>query len=214
MKSPEKRQSAMEAGFTNCHDCGKIFKLAKVAEHNSPTCPRCAAPAHFRKPQSISKTWALLIAATVLFIPANALPIMEVIFLGSSSSSTIMDGIIYFFQHGSYGIGAIIFTASVLVPSFKIIGMVLILLSLEFRWQVWLKHKTMMYRYIHFVGRWSMLDIFVIALLCELVNFSQLSSITAAPAATYFSGVVVLTMLAANTLDSRLLWDTDCYEDE
>lgn len=202
------QQTAMLSGYMRCHDCGKLINY-KNGEHAGNTeCPRCSSPIHYRTPQSMSRTWALLIAAIVLFIPANILPIMEVTFLGSVAPSTIMDGIIYFFQHGSFGIGLVIFTASVLVPLFKIVGMIIILLSIHFRWEHWLKHKTIMARFIHFIGRWSMLDIFVIALLCVLVNFSSLSSITAAPAATYFCMVVVLTMLAANTLDARLLWDS------
>jgi len=197
----------MAAGIAICHDCEKVMELGGEIGLQPSSCLRCNAPVHFRKPHSVSKTWALLISSIILYLPANILPIMEVTFLGDTTASTIMDGIVYFFQHGSYGIGVIIFTASILVPSFKIIGMMLILFSLQFRWIRWLRHKTLMYRFIHFIGRWSMLDIFVVALLCVLVKFSNFSSIAAAPAMTYFAGVVVLTMLAANTLDTRLLWD-------
>lgn len=203
-------RSAIKEGLATCHDCGKLLRLGgDETAHLEHLCPRCGAHVHFRKTDSISRTWALLVAAIILFVPANTLPIMKVIFLGSSESSTIMDGIIYFFQHGSFGIGLIIFTASVLVPLFKIIGLVLILLSLHFRWRSWLKHKTVMFRAISFIGRWSMLDIFVIALLVILVDFSSISSIAAAPAVTYFAGVVMMTMLAAHTLDPRLLWDAE-----
>ena len=143
----------------------------------------------------------------MLTFPANFLPIMEVDFLGTTDASTIMDGIIYFFQEGSYGIGLVILTASILVPWFKIIGLILILLSIRFRWQSWLRHKALLFRIIEFIGRWSMLDIFVIALLQVLVNFGNLSSIYSAAAAPYFAGVVLCTMFAAITFDPRLLWD-------
>ncbi len=196
-----------KARYILCHDCGKLIHHGSIAKEQDAICPRCLAKIHFRKPNSISRTWAFVIAALVLFFPANILPIMEVDFLGTVERSTILDGILYFFEHGSYGIGLIILTASILVPLFKMIGLILILLSLHYRWQNWLRHKTVMFRFICFIGRWSMLDIFVIALLCVLVRFGSLSSITAAPAVTYFAGVVVLTMLAANTFDSRLLWD-------
>ncbi|MCG6895174.1 MAG: paraquat-inducible protein A [Desulfobacteraceae bacterium] len=199
--------TAREAGLVRCHDCGKLVRMGPPGAGAAMICPRCHASAHFRKPDSVQRTWALLFASAIFFVPANILPIMEVTFLGNVETSTIMDGIVYFFQHGPWAIGLIIFTASVLVPSFKIIGLAIILLSLHFRWHSWLRHKTVMFRFITFIGRWSMLDIFVIALLCVLMNFASLSSVTPAPAAAYFCAVVVLTMLAAGTLDPRLLWD-------
>lgn len=204
--------TARENGMMICHECDQLFlphaQGNEGGEDVDVHCPRCFAPSHFRKQNSIARTWALLISAAVLFVPANTLPIMEVTFLGSREGSTIMDGILYFFNHGSIGIGLIILTASVLVPLFKIIGLLLILLSIRFRWNSWLRHKSIMLRLIVFIGRWSMLDIFVIALLCALVDFAALSSVEAAPAATYFTAVVVLTMTAAHTFDSRLLWDS------
>ena len=200
--------SARESGLMLCHDCLLLFKEPGHTAGGPLVCPRCESPAHFRKNNSLTRTWALLIAATILFFPANFLPIMSVTFLGSVEQSTIMDGILYFFNHGSFGIGVIILTASIFVPLFKMVGLFLILLSIHFKWESWLRHKTAMLRFIVFIGRWSMLDIFVIALLCALVDFSVISSVAAAPAVSYFSGVVVLTMLAAHAFDSRLLWDT------
>lgn len=200
--------TAKQAGLILCHDCSKLVPDDMQKSPRRQLCPRCGSEIHYRKSNSIGRTWALVITAMVMFFPANILPIMRVDFLGSVEKSTIMDGIIYFFEAGSYGIGLIILIASVLVPLFKIIGLIMILLSLQFNLKSWLRHKTAMFRFICFVGRWSMLDIFVIALLCVLVRFGALSSITAEPAVTYFSAVVVLTMLAANTFDSRLLWDS------
>ena len=197
--------TAREAGFFLCHDCHRL--IAGVGEETSEKCPRCNAAIHLRKPNSLTRTWALIITAAVLSFPANILPIMKVDFLGTSNYSTIMDGIIYFFKNGSYGIGIIILTASILVPCFKIIGMTLILLSIHFKWKTWLRHKTLLFRGIEFIGRWSMLDIFVITLLQVLVNFGNLTSIETAVAATYFTGVVLSTMFAAITFDPRLLWD-------
>ena len=197
--------TAREAGFLLCHDCHKL--IADKGEDTPERCPRCNAAIHPRKPDSITRTWALVITAAVLSFPANMLPIMRVDFLGTADYSTIMDGIIYFFQTGSYGIGAVILTASILVPCFKIIGLILILLSIHFKWKTWLRHKTLLFRAIEFIGRWSMLDIFVIALLQTLVSFGNLTSIETAVAATYFTGVVLSTMFAAITFDPRLLWD-------
>ena len=201
--------TAREAGLVLCHTCHKTMPLSELAQKNNPTCPRCGESMHQRKHNSISRSWALVITAAILTLPANLLPIMEVEYLGQPDANTIMDGIIYFFQEGSYGIGAVILTASILVPLFKISGMILILLTIRFQWRNWLKHKSIMFRFIEFVGRWSMLDIFVIALLCALVRFGYLSTINVAPAAVYFTGVVLSTMFAAISFDPRLLWDTE-----
>lgn len=201
------RQTAMESGFMNCHDCGLLLDASELPSGLTPACPRCNADVHFRKHQSIPTTWALVITAAILFVPANLLPIMRVDFLGSSEYSTIMDGILYFFHTKEYGIGLIIFVASVLVPLFKIVGLSIILLSIRFKWKRGLRYKTAMFRFIEFVGRWSMLDIFVIALMATLVEFGNFTATFAAPAASYFGAVVVCTMFAAHTFDSRLLWD-------
>ena len=200
-------QTAMESGFMACHDCGYLLDANKVPSDVPLGCPRCNANVHFRKHQSISTTWALIIAAAILFVPANLLPIMRVDFLGSSEYSTIMDGVLFFFHSKEYGIGLIIFVASILVPLFKIVGLSIILLSIKFKWKHGLRHKTAMFRFIEFVGRWSMLDIFVIALMATLVEFGSFTATFAAPAASYFAAVVVCTMIAAHTFDSRLLWD-------
>lgn len=170
-------------------------------------CPRCGARLHFRKPNSITRTWALLISSLILLFPANLLPILTVTYLGDKQPNTIIEGIEHFIQSGTYFIAMIIFFASILVPLFKVVGIMLILTSIQRRWKTWLRHRTLMFRIIKFIGRWSMLDIFVIAIMVALVNLGTLTSITPAPAATYFAAVVVLTMLASNTFDTRLIWE-------
>lgn len=132
---------------------------------------------------------------------------MQIDFLGIPDRSTILDGIIHFFQNGSYFIGLIIFTASVLVPVFKIVGLSILLLARRPCNPALLRQKAKMYRFIAFIGRWSMLDIFVIALLTVLVDYGFFTSIHAAPAATYFCIVVAATMFAAITYDPRIMWD-------
>jgi paraquat-inducible protein A len=118
-----------------------------------------------------------------------------------------MDGIEHFIQSGSYFIALLIFFASILVPVFKVMGIMLIMISIQKKWKTRLRHKTLMFRFIKFIGRWSMLDIFVIAIMVALVNLGTLTAIVPAPAATYFATVVVLTILAANTFDTRLIWE-------
>lgn len=195
--------TARDAGLVCCHECGRLTR----GDQGAGECPRCGALLHGRKPASLSRTWALVIASALLLIPANLLPIMRVDYLGRSEYSTIMDGIIYFIHSGEYGIAGVIFTASVLVPVYKIIGLGLVLLSVQCQWTRRLRQKATMFRFIEFIGRWSMLDIFVIALMTVLVNFGGLSSTHAAPGAPFFAGVVACTMVAALTFDARLLWD-------
>ncbi len=206
-KHPD-RQTAMAAGFMRCHDCGKLVAANKTLEGSILFCPRCNNQIHYRFTNSIARTWALIVTAVILIFPANLLPIMRVDFLGSQEYSTIMDGILYFFHSEEYGIGLIIFIASILVPLFKIIGMLLILLSIQFKWKTWLRHKAAMFRFIQFIGRWSMLDIFVIAVMSALVDFGSFTSTHTAHAATFFTAVVVCSMFAAMTFDPRLLWDS------
>lgn len=196
--------SAAERGLILCHICHKIAPSALAGKG----CPRCGELLHSRIPQSFPRTWALIITSAIFLAPANLLPIMRVDFLGVPDRSTIMDGIVYFFHNGSYLIGLIIFAASILVPVFKIVGLA-ILLSARRPCNVrLLKQKTRMYRFIAFIGRWSMLDIFVIALLTVLVDYGFLTSVHTAPAATYFCIVVASTMFAAITFDPRIMWDT------
>ena len=197
--------TARQAGFVLCRKCHLLMDQ-KALEMNRH-CPRCGARLLLRKPESLTRTWALLITSLILLFPANLLPIMTVTYLGDKEPNTIMQGIEYFIQSGTYVIAFLIFFASVLVPIFKVAGIMLVLLSIRRKWMGWLRHKTLMFRMIRFIGRWSMLDIFVIALMVAIVEFGTLNSIHAAPAATYFAGVVVFTMLAANTFDTRLLWE-------
>jgi len=200
-------RTAISAGLAQCHVCHKVIPYREPQRGHSLVCPRCGGRVHSRIPQSVSTTWALVIAAILLSLPANLLPIMQVDFLGVPDLSTIMDGIIYFFQDGSYGIGMIILTASILVPVFKILGLMVLLYSIHMQRPSRLKQKSIMFRFIEFIGRWSMLDIFVIALLSALVNFGFFTTIKAAPAAFFFTCVVLSTMFAAISFDPRLLWD-------
>ena len=197
--------TARQAGFILCRECGmlSVQEAVPMADH----CPRCGARLRSRKPESLARTWALLITSVIFLFPANFLPIMTVTYLGEKETNTIMEGIEYFIKSGNYVIAFLIFFASILVPIFKVTGIMLVLLSIRRKWKGWLRHKTLMFRIIRFIGRWSMLDIFVIALMVAIVEFGTLNSIHAAPAATYFSAVVVCTMLAANTFDTRLIWE-------
>jgi paraquat-inducible protein A len=195
--------TAAGKGLVLCHICHKLSP--KSLEGSG--CPRCGEALHSRKTSSIARTWALVLTSAIFLAPANLLPIMRIDYLGIPDRSTIMDGIIYFFHNGSYFIGLIIFTASVLVPVFKIIGLTILLLTSRPCGNYLLRQKARLYRFVAFIGKWSMLDIFVIALLTVLVDFGFFTSIYAAPAATYFCIVVASTMFAAITFDPRIMWD-------
>ncbi len=202
VKTGEER-TAKSQQLLSCHSCWKILPL----KHCGEKCPRCNTPLHLRKPKSREKCWALVFTSAILLLPANAIPIMSVQMLGNVNNSTIIDGIIYFFKSGSYLVGAIIFIASVLVPFFKVVGLFFLLYGKRTEVGISLQKRTRLYRIITFIGRWSMLDIFVVALLSSSVNFGFVSSTMAAPGARWFCLVVVITMIAANNFDPRLMWD-------
>ncbi len=202
----EDEVTARDYGLMRCHDCGYLVGHTKSTS-KEVHCPRCDATVHLRKKHGVQRTWALVLTSLIFIVPANTLPIMQVDFLGIPDRSTILDGIIYFFKEGSYGIGLIIFLASVLVPLFKIIGLVIILLTIRSGQDRFLKQKAGMFRFIEFIGRWSMLDIFVIALLTVLVDFGFFTSVHTAPGASFFCMVVVCTMMAAIVFDPRTMWD-------
>ena len=209
MKQP---LTARHMGLIRCHTCGKLaFDVGHddYEEH----CPRCQAAMHMRATNSLSRTWALLITAAILYIPANIMPIMTVTYFGSGQPDTIMSGVITLLQIGSYPVAAVIFIASILVPVLKMIALLILLLSVQFKWALDDRQRTRMYRAVELVGRWSMLDMFVIALLVALVSFGSIAEIISGPGATAFGSVVVLTMLAATTFDARLIWDKEVTDD-
>ena len=197
--TPASALTAATAGLVLCLACRQLQKPAAA-------CKRCGGSLR-RRHGGLAGCWALLITAALLMLPANLLPIMEVESLGQSSSSTIIDGILYFFEEGNYLIGMIILVASVLVPVVKIVALALLLATAQGWHSAMLREKTILYRFISFIGRWSMLDIFVIALLNAMVQFGMLSSVRVAPAATWFCLVVATTMLATHFFDPRLMWD-------
>jgi paraquat-inducible protein A len=175
--------------------------------HGVVSCPRCGGELHQRKVNSIIRTWALVIAAMVFYIPANVLPMTITSAVGTVSADTIMSGVIYFMQHGSWEIALVIFTASVFVPFLKFIILIYLLLSVQFKWVKQPKDLTRLYRFTEAIGRWSMLDIYVVTILVALVKLGFLADIEAGPAALYFALVVVTTMIAAESFDPRLIWD-------
>ncbi|MGG5872324.1 paraquat-inducible protein A [Pseudomonas peli] len=202
---------AIDAGLLICHECHQLNPMQ--SEHGEQFCTRCGGHVHARRPNSLVRTWALLLTAAVLYIPANLLPIMTVNALGKGQSDTIMSGVIELVNYGMLPIAAVVFIASIVVPTFKLVGIALLLYSVQRHQPMSARQRVLMYRFIEWIGRWSMLDIFVIAILVAVVNFGSLASIVPGYGATAFASVVVLTMLAALTFDPRLIWDNTDSDD-
>jgi paraquat-inducible protein A len=162
---------------------------------------------HFRKPDSVSRTWALLAAAVILYVPANLLPVMTTSSLFGVQADTIMSGVVYLWITGSWPLALIVSVASIMVPLLKILALAFLNFSVQrrSRWQP--AQRAQLFRLVELVGRWSMLDIYVIAILVGLVQLRGLATIAAGPAALAFATVVVLTMVAAMTFEPRLIWD-------
>jgi len=197
------KKSALAQGFIRCHDCGC---LSRKSEKNR-LCPLCSGQLHPRMSNSLQRTAALLLSAFCLYIPANIFPIMTVTRLGVGEPHTIIGGIIALINGGMVPIALLVLVASILVPLLKLLGLGLLLLNVHYRWQDHARKWTIMYRIIAFVGRWSMLDIFMISILVSLVDMGGVAQVLAGPAATAFAAVVVLTMFAAKNFDPRLIWD-------
>jgi paraquat-inducible protein A len=202
-----KQLTAKKASLALCHDCQKLLRYPDVPDRKSLQCPRCGSTVHQRKPESLSRTWALVISAFIFLIPANLLPIMTFTMKGSGEPSTIIDGVLMMVHHNMVPIALIVFVASIAVPFLKLTGLVVLLLSVQFNWNTSKRQRTVMYRLIETIGRWSMPDVFVIAVLGALVELGILAEIKAGPAATFFCLSVVVTMFAAESFDTRLIWD-------
>ena len=194
---------AAELGLLLCHDCGLACPAA------AGTCPRCDAQLHRRKPYSLSRTWALLSAALILYFPANLLPVMYTDMFGSASENTILSGVVEFWKEGSWDIALLIFIASVVVPCMKFFVLGMLLVTAQRRSQWAMRERARLYRFIETIGYWSMLDVLVVALVAALVQFRALSSIEPRMGILFFGLVVVLTMLASMTFDPRLIWDAE-----
>jgi len=205
-------KTARNQGLISCHSCHLLCRSSGSTA--VMICPRCGARLHRRKPNSINRTWALVLAAFVFYIPANVLPITTVISLGHAQSDTIMSGVIYFIKTGMWPIALVIFVASVFVPLLKLFLLTFLLITVQRKSSWRQKDRTRLYRITEVVGRWSMVDIFVVTILVALVNLGALATIHARPGAVFFSAVVVITMFAAMSFDPRLIWDTEESIDE
>lgn len=193
-----------------CHDCGLLVKLPVTqpgGHHPVLHCPRCDAAVHARKTGGVQRTWALLIAATLLYIPANMLPIMKVSALGTGQTDTIMSGVMHLLHDGMWPLALVVFFASIAVPLSKLAALTWLLISVQRRSTWRPAERTRIYRLTELLGRWSMVDIYVVTILVALVQVGALAEVEAQAGAIYFGATVVMTMLAAESFDPRLIWD-------
>lgn len=198
--------TARRLGLVSCRDCHLLSRW-EPPSGGTAFCPRCGAVLALRKPNSIGRTWALIVAAALFYIPANVLPMTVTTSLGSTQSDTILSGVIYFLLHGSPEIAAVIFLASIFFPLLKLIVLAGLLVSVQRRSAWRPRDRTLLYQLTHAIGRWSMVDIYVVTILVALVKLGVFVNIDAGPAAVYFAAVVVISMFAAESFDPRLIWD-------
>jgi paraquat-inducible protein A len=199
--------SAARRDLLNCHVCGLLLNDPKLL--SKVRCTRCASILHSRKPHSLHRSFALLLAAAILYVPANFLPILHTTSVGYTGSDTIFSGIVALWSGGSWPLAILVFIASILVPSLKFIVLGLLIGS-TYRRSDWALHdRTILYRLVEFIGRWSMLDIFVVSLMVTLVQLRGIATIHAGAGALAFAAVVVLMMYSAQAFDPRLMWDQE-----
>ncbi|GJL68398.1 MAG: paraquat-inducible protein [Nitrospirales bacterium] len=200
--------TAARSGLMSCHACHLLSPIPPLSSEGEAICPRCEATLHLRKPNSISRTWALLIAAYILYIPANLLPVMTVISFGKGEADTILSGVKELIHAGMMPIALLVFFASITVPVLKLLALTYLLLSVQYKSQWRPRERTKLYRMTEVVGRWSMIDIFMISILIALVKLDAVATIEPGPGAISFAAVVILTMFAAMSFDPRLIWDS------
>ncbi len=197
--------SAAEAGLLACETCGLVSR--PVAAAHPGHCPRCGAGLEWRRHHSIQFTWALVIAAAICYIPANVLPVMVTNAFDKPDPDTILSGVMFLYKSGSWPLALIVLIASVMVPIGKLIALAYLLISVQRRSAKSNRERTRLYRLVELIGRWSMLDVFVDTFTVALVQLQPLMWVNPGPGVVFFAAVVVLTMIAAETFDPRLIWD-------
>jgi paraquat-inducible protein A len=198
--------TAAQGGLFSCEACQLLSRPASATEPGF--CRRCGEALELRRHGSIETTWALVIAAAICYIPANALPVLNTTTLGTSEGDTILGGVAFLYTSGSWPLALIVLIASVMIPLGKLVALAYLLITVQ-RGSVKSGHeRTRLYRMVEFIGRWSMLDVFVDTFTVALVQLQPLMSVAPGAGVLFFAAVVVLTMLAAEAFDPRLIWDS------
>ena len=207
-----RRSPLLEGPHAQCRVCRLVMKAPAEAPDASLGCPRCGATVHRRKPDSLARTTAFLVAAVICYFPANLYPIMQSTSLGRAQEDTIVTGVVYLYQNGMWPLGTIVLIASVVVPIAKIVSLGGLVVSVQRRSRWRPRDRAATFRIIELVGRWSMVDVYVVTILVALVHLGTLANVEVRFGAVFFAAVVVLTILAAESFDPRLIWDA--FEEE
>lgn len=200
--------TAKAAGLVGCVQCGRVHRPGV------DICDRCGAVVTPRDDSSLQRVWAWLIAGLIVYVPANLYPMLRTSMLGQTTESTIYGGVVDLVHHGSYGIAAIVFFASIVIPCSKFAAIAFLALSVQHRLKLSAHRRHVLYEVVEFVGRWSMIDVFVVAILSSLVQLDFAASINPGIAAVSFAVSVAFTMISAESFDSRLIWDADEEPDQ
>jgi paraquat-inducible protein A len=197
--------SALTLGLQSCEGCGMLSRPAPGCE--AGRCPRCDKPVEFRKADSLQRTWAYVIAAAICYVPANLLPVLTTTTAAGAESDTILQGVVLLWSPTGWPLSLIVLFASIMIPSAKILALAYLLITVQRGSIANNAQRVRLYRTVKFVGRWSMVDVFVDTFTAALVQLQPLMSVQPAPGLLFFAAVVVLTMLAAESFDPRLIWD-------
>jgi paraquat-inducible protein A len=197
--------TAMQQGLQSCESCGLLSRPTGNAEEGR--CPRCGEEVTFRKPASVQRTWAFLIAAAVCYLPANLLPVLTTTTATGTESDTILQGVVLLWSPTGWPLSLIVLFASIMIPSAKILALAYLLITVERGSATNGLQRVRMYRIVEFIGRWSMVDVFVDTFTAALIQLQPLMSVEPGPGLFFFAAVVVLTMLAVDSFDPRLIWD-------
>jgi len=198
--------------LVSCRDCDLLHQMQPVPEGCYVTCTRCGSVLRERKPNSVNRTLALVIAALIFYVPANLYPIMTFEFMGNAQASTIWEGVKMLYSDGMWSVATLVFCASILIPLLKLLGLLYLMASLKWGWNK--VDRTRLYRIVSVIGRWSMLDVFLLSILVAVVKLGQIATVVPGPGAIAFATVVVLTLFAAESFDPRLIWDNPKETDE
>ncbi len=205
----QKPTHGQDLDILECPHCHHVMKLTAELKntHHHLICSRCGLKVGHSRRHALQRTTAFLIAAFVLLFPANIFPIMRLVSFGEETRETIFSGVLTLIASGQYGIAVIVFIASIFVPIFKILclGFLVLSVHLDIQWRPVV--RTKLYRFVEFIGRWSMIDIFMISVLIALVKLKALATVEAGIGALAFAAVIILTMFAANSFDPKLIWD-------
>ena len=197
--------TAMASGLQGCEACGLLSRPAPGEDDG--TCPRCGGEVAFRKPQSVQRTWAFLVAAAVCYVPANLLPVLTTVTATGRDSDTIMQGVVLLWSPTGWPLSLIVLAASIMIPSAKIAALAYLLVSVQRGSTAHGPQRVRLYRMVDFIGRWSMVDVFVDTFTAALVQLQPLMSVEPAIGLFFFAAVVVFTMLAVESFDPRFIWD-------